>query len=378
MRVLLLSDSSSAHTEKWALGLAENGIHIGLFSFNKAAYEWYNHPNITVFFEPDTRINAESTLTKLAYIKYVSILKRIIRHFKPDVLHAHYATSYGLVGALSGFKPFVLSVWGSDVYDFPTRSKLHRRILQYNLKKAALLMSTSKVMAEELKKYTNKAVLVTPFGVNVNEFSKKVIPDKDKNVTHIGSIKSLEEKYGIEYIIEAVKILLDRRPGLGLKVHLVGGGGETENYKKLINDYKLDSHFVVPGRIPFSEMSAYHNLLDIFLNVSIDDSESFGVACVEAMACEKPVIVSDVGGLMEVVNNGEFGLVIPKKNALAMANAIEQLIDDPAKAITLGEKARQHVLAHYNWENNLKIVMNAYTKLLDETRAHEDQIKTKH
>src|SRR5438105_2510828 len=115
MKVLLLSDTHSEHTEKWARGLADKGIEVGLFSFNKAAYEWHQYERITVFFEPEDVINADRFLTKLSYLKYVSILKKIIRHFKPDILHAHYATSYGLIGALSGFHPFVLSVWGSDV-----------------------------------------------------------------------------------------------------------------------------------------------------------------------------------------------------------------------------------------------------------------------
>ena len=81
MRILLLSDTYSEHTEKWALGLANKGVEVGLFSFNKASYDWYAHPNITVFFEPAKKINAESTLTKLAYLKYVTILKKIIKHF---------------------------------------------------------------------------------------------------------------------------------------------------------------------------------------------------------------------------------------------------------------------------------------------------------
>jgi L-malate glycosyltransferase len=86
MKILLLSDSYSEHTEKWALGLANSGIEVGLFSFNKSSYEWYNHKNITVFFEPDRKINAEKTLTKIAYLKYVTVLKKIIRHFQPDIL----------------------------------------------------------------------------------------------------------------------------------------------------------------------------------------------------------------------------------------------------------------------------------------------------
>ncbi len=363
MKVLLLSDTYSEHTEKWALGLAESGIKVGLFSFNKASYEWYHHPNISLFYEPEEKINAESTLTKLAYFKYVSILKKIIKHFKPDILHAHYATSYGIVGALSGFRPFILSVWGSDVYDFPGRSKLHKKIFQYNLRKADMIMSTSEIMKKEIKKYTNKEILVTPFGVDIQNFNLLDSPSKDKSIVHIGTIKPIEEKYGISYIIDAAKILTAKGEHR-FKFYLIGPGTDLESYKKNIHDQGLDSVFEVTGRIPFHQINQYHNLLDIFLNVSIDDSESFGVAAVEAMACEKPVIVTDVGGLMEVVNHGEFGLIVPKKNAEAIAKAIEDLLQNKSMAKELGKKAREHVLELYDWKNNLKSMIDHYQNIL--------------
>ncbi|MEI6019617.1 MAG: glycosyltransferase [Bacteroidota bacterium] len=367
MKVLLLSDTYSEHTEKWALGLADSGIKIGLFSFNKASYEWYHHPNITLFYEPEEKINAESTLTKLAYFKYVSILKKIIKHFKPDILHAHYATSYGIIGSLSGFHPFILSVWGSDVYDFPGRSKLHKKVFQYNLKKADLIMSTSQIMKLEIKKYTNKEILVTPFGVDIKNFSLMEMPNKDKSVIHIGTIKPIEEKYGINYIIDAAKIVSEKNKFQAFKFYLIGPGADLQSYKQKIQEKGLQEVFEVTGRIPFHEINYYHNLLDIFLNVSIDDSESFGVAAVEAMACEKPVVVSDVGGLMEVVANGEFGVIVPKKNAEAIAEAIQKLLNDKAFGQALGKRARQHVLALYDWQNNLSDMITHYHNILSVT-----------
>lgn len=363
MRVLLLSDTYSEHTEKWALGLADKGVEIGLFSFNKASYEWYHHKNIKIFFEPEQKINAESTLTKLSYLKYISIIKKIVKHFKPDILHAHYATSYGLVGALSGFHPFILSVWGSDVYDFPTRSKLHKRVFQYNLKRADLLMSTSRVMKEEVKKYTSKDILVTPFGVNTAEFSRKPV-EKEKDVFYVGTIKPIEEKYGIIYIIDAAKLLTERFPDKKFKFLLIGPG-TIEHYQKIINDKGLAQTIELTGRIPFKEISDYHNRLDVFLNVSIDDSESFGVAAVEAMACEKPVIVTDVGGLKEVVNDGEFGIVIKKEDHVALANAIEKIMKEPEVYASIGSKARKHVLLNYDWNNNLNEMLTAYNSILE-------------
>ncbi len=362
MKVLLLSDTYSEHTEKWALGLADNGIEIGLFSFNKATYPWHNHKNITVFFEPDKKINAESTFTKLSYVKYVSVLKKIIKHFKPDILHAHYATSYGLVGALSGFQPFILSVWGSDVYNFPKRSRIHKRVFQYNLKKANVILSTSEVMKVETQFYTNKEVLVTPFGVDTSVFKNAIVPNKLADTIYIGTIKPIEEKYGIVYIIEAAEILLKLHSNKKFKFYLIGPGSDLAYYQKIIDEKKLTEHFVITDRIPFSEIANYHNLLDVFLNVSIDDSESFGVAAVEAMACEKPVIVTDVGGLKEVVNEGEFGIIVPKMNAEAIANAVETILErDNTHS---GKAAREHVLKHYDWQNNLKYMISIYNNLI--------------
>jgi len=364
MKVLLLSDMNSAHTEKWALGLANSNIEVGLFSFNKAAYEWYNHKNITVFFEPEHKTNAENLLTKLSYIKYVSILKKIIKQFKPDIVHAHYATSYGLIGALSGFEPFFLSVWGADVYDFPKKSTLHKRIFQFNLKKANIIMSTSNVMMAEIKKYTNKDVIVTPFGVDLSKFSNRPSKLNKQNCIYVGTIKPIEEKYGIEYIIDAAELIINRTTDVNYKFLLVGPSNKLNYYKEIISQKKLDNYFEITGRIPFNDIVEYHNLLDIFLNVSIDNSESFGVAAVEAMACEKPVIVSDVGGLMEVVNNGEFGTIIPKKNAVELANAIENISKNLAEARMNGKRARAHVLKLYDWNNNLLNVIEEYNLCL--------------
>lgn len=364
MKILLLADTHSQHTEKWALGLADKNFKIGLFSFNKTSYEWYNHSNITVFFEPEQQINPDSILTKLAYLKYVKILKEIISHFQPDILHAHYATSYGLIGALSRFKPFVLSVWGADVYDFPARSKLHKKLFQYNLKKASVILSTSHIMREEIKKYTSRDIMVTPFGVDTAVFSPRENPLKPIGTVCIGTIKPIEEKYGIIYIIEAAKILVEKHKNIKFKFWLVGAGKDLGTYRSKISENQLTDFFEVTGRVPFNEVSNYHNLLDIFLNVSVYDSESFGVATVEALACEKPVIVTDVGGLSEVVNHGEFGIIVPRRNAGAIASAVEQFLENPESTKRMAEKARQHVLKHYDWKNNIEIMTQIYNNLL--------------
>jgi glycosyltransferase involved in cell wall biosynthesis len=219
MRVLLLSDTYSEHTEKWALGLVSHSVEVGLFSFNKASYPWHqNKTNITVLFEPENQLDPVSISSKLSYLKYVKLLKKAILNFKPDVVHAHYATSYGLIGALSGFHPFVISAWGTDVMKFPQKNLLFKSILKYNLNKADAICATSYTIKDFLKPVTSKNVYVIPFGVNVDEFCKKDVKSLfGKESFVLGCIKALEDLYNIDILIKAFSVLKLKFPSKSLK-----------------------------------------------------------------------------------------------------------------------------------------------------------------
>lgn len=361
MKILLLSDTYSEHTEKWALSLANRGLHIGIFSFNKAAYEWYNHPNITIFFEPESKINAESTLTKLAYLKYVSILKKIIRHFKPDVLHAHYATSYGLVGALSGFHPFVISSWGTDVMKFPNKNIVAKSILKYNFRQADRLCATSQVIKEYIAKISPKAVSVIPFGIDTDRFK----PERQespfgKGQFVIGCIKSLESIYKIDVLMRAFYELLKVHPNVRLLI--IGEGSQEQKLKHLATELELGKRIMFTGRVPYHEIPFHYNMLDALVNIS--EYESFGVSVAEAMACAVPVVVSHVGGLAEIVERDDLGIRVPVNDIEATTRALRLLVEEPDLRRRFAEEGRKHVLQKYNWSNNLDDMIALYRDLL--------------
>jgi glycosyltransferase involved in cell wall biosynthesis len=361
MKILLLSDTCSEHTEKWALGLAGNGVEVGLFSFNKASYEWYDHNNITVFFEPEKKINAERTLTKLAYLKYVAILKKIIQHFKPDVLHAHYATSYGLVGALSGFHPFVISAWGTDVMKFPNKNFVAKSILRYNFSNADLICATSNTIKEYIAPVIDKDVTVIPFGIDVNKFKPTPVSPVFKEGDFVlGSIKSLEKLYNIDVLINSFYRLHEKYPQL--KLLIIGEGSAGEKLKALVKKLEIEDKVMFTGRVPFSEISDYYNRISVLVNIS--EYESFGVSVIEAMACGKPVIVTNVGGLKEVVKDDTVGLKVEIGNVEQTAAAIERLVTDAALYQRISETARMYATTTYNWNDNLQQMLDAYKRLI--------------
>jgi len=361
MRVLLLADTYSEHTEKWALSLADSGIEIGLFSFNKASYDWHQHKNITVFFEPEKKINAEKTLTKLAYLKYVAVLKKIIRHFKPDILHAHYATSYGLVGALSNFHPFIISSWGTDVMKFPDKNFVAKSILSFNFKMADLLCATSNTIAGYIKKVSVKPVSVIPFGIDIKKFTPRKVDTIFKEGEFIiGSIKPLESLYNIDVTIKAFAALHKKYPNFRLLI--IGEGSEEKKLQELCTSLGVQNGVTFTGRIPFNEISRHYNMIDVLVNIS--EYESFGVSIIEAMACEKPVVVTNVGGLKEIVKDDSLGIKVEVGNVEQTAGAIEQLYSDKKKYSEIARKSREHVVTHYNWDENLKQMIVAYQELM--------------
>lgn len=369
MKVLLLSDISNPHTIKWAKGLASKGIEVvifGLSEFDPSLYSEYR--NIQVYSDNFSLSDVKKTdgsFSKIRYLKTLGKVQKIIKKIKPDILHAHYASSYGLLGALCNFHPFVLSVWGSDVYDFPVKSFLHKNILKFNFRRADRILSTSQVMANQTKRFTNKPILVTPFGIDLNLFRSNPVESLfSRNDIVIGTVKTLEEKYGIEYLIRAFKIVKEKNPGQLLKLLIVGGGSLEGKLKQLSKDLEIGADIVFTGKVNYDQTPFYHNMIDISVFPSVLDSESFGVSVIEASACSKPVVVTHVGGLPEVVEDKVSGLIVPPRNVPALADSIDCLVKDKKMRIMLGANGRNRVEKLFNWENNLQQMIDIYTHIL--------------
>ncbi|MDZ4664864.1 MAG: glycosyltransferase [Bacteroidota bacterium] len=360
MRILLLADVASGHTEKWALGLAQRGIEVGIFSLNKTEFPWMaNVPNIKVLFELKERHVANGLSSKFTYFTYIPKLKKIISNFKPDVVHAHYASSYGLLGALIKFHPFVLSAWGTDVMKFPQENFMNKKIMRFNLKCADAVCATSETINAYIQELYPRKVNVIPFGIDFNTF-KPDLSLRSKDHFVIGAIKSLEKIYNIDVLIKAFVLVHSKYPKTQLMI--VGDGKEKDNLKRLVKQLNLNDSVEFTGKVPFKETVNYFNKLNCLVNVS--QYESFGVSVIEAMACMVPVVVSDTGGLKDIVSNGETGTCVEPGNIAKTVEAIERVIMDKNFATTSAEKALNSVRERFNWQTNLDQQIAVYQLLV--------------
>lgn len=366
MKVLLLSDAGSIHTRRWVQSLNDRGCQILLFNLLKCDLSPYKEMSHVQVFSCDfvLRDNAalsQRILDKIVYLKALRLLRHQIRHFRPDFVHAHYACSYGLIGALANFHPYVLSVWGSDVYNYPRQGKLYRRLLTFSLRRADYVLSTSHCMARETNLYTDKSIDVTPFGVDMQLFAPVEGTQKPASFV-VGNVKTLKACYGIDTLIQSFAIIHQRHPDTDMRLLIAGTGPDREQLIALCETLGIRPFVDFLGYIPNRELPKLYAQFDV--SVSLSREESFGVVAVEAMSCACPVVTSDAEGFCEVVDNGVTGYIVPKDNPEAAADAIERFITDPQLHAAMGAAARQRVAKLYDWERNVDTMIEIYRRVI--------------
>jgi glycosyltransferase involved in cell wall biosynthesis len=360
MKVLLLADAGSVHTEKWAIGLASKGISVGIFSFNRMHSNWIdNHVNIVLLYQPKSAISGKKTSEKLRYFSYLYKLKSAIKAFEPNILHAHYASSYGLMGAITGFHPYIVSVWGTDVYSFPKESWSKKWILQYVLRKAKVICSTSKNMANEISAYTQKNASIIPFGIDTGRFKRKHIYQETRIL--FGTVKALEEVYGIDRLIRAFHYFVTNlNSNAGLIIY--GSGSQEQSLRQLVNELELYEKVDFRGFVCGDALIHAYEQMDIFMALS--RSESFGVAVLEASAMQLPVIASNVGGLKEVVSDSQTGFLVDGDDLNEVISRMRLLSENQKLRLEMGVRGRQLVMKYYDFQVNLREQTNVYHEVM--------------
>ena len=360
--LLLVSDARSIHTARWANAMADRGWTVTLASPRDAGEQAYRPGVEVVCLVPEGTTAGDSPL---AYLKMVPALRKVIARVNPDIVNSHYVTGYALLAnaAVAGRRPHLASVWGRDVYDIPAASPKAKLLVQGNLRAATAIASTSRSMAEQTRTLcgARQQIFVTPFGMDLPTFPERGWGEPAEPV-RIGTIKTMANKYGIDTLIEAFALVVAAEPGVHLDLY--GPGPETEALQALAARTCPEGSYTFHGSIPHDQVPSAMRGLDVYVALSRLDSESFGVAILEASCSGVPVVVSDASGPAEVTEEGVTGFIVPRDNAERAAEKILDLVRDPQLRATMGHAGREHVETQYAWDHCVDLMLDAYAQTI--------------
>jgi L-malate glycosyltransferase len=350
VRIFFIAFGQSIHTIKWVKHFADSG----------------NQVMLVTFYQPQPIANADiryidSSNRNLVFLKTKKVNK-LLSEFHPDIVHAHYASSCGLVAALTGFHPFVLSVWGDDILEFPRKSPIHKLVIKSVLKRADYITATSNMLAEKTRELAEpyKEIKVIPFGVDLNKFKPERKSTSGKIV--IGTARAFTPKYGLEYLIKAFAQL--RQKYSNIKLTLIGDGPLRQQLASLADSLGVTADITFTGAIPNDEVAVKLRGFDIFVMPSVGEGDIFGVAAVEAMASRLPVVATKVGGLPEVVDDGRTGRIVEPANVDSLAKGLESYILSEELRLSHGMQGRAKVENQYDWSQNANSMAELYRTIL--------------
>ncbi|NMP16197.1 TIGR04063 family PEP-CTERM/XrtA system glycosyltransferase [Thalassotalea sp. Y01] len=339
----------------------------------------------------------KSWLAKIPIIGYLFYVRHLAKHIeqhvvteKPDLIQCHSPMLNALAAVRVARKhniPIayeVRALWEDAAVDtgkVKTNSPMYRLIKSVE-QKAFETVDAVSCICEGLKKdiqargIASNKIFITPNAVDLSKFQPLIEKDPEllqryrledkKVIAFIGSFFKYE---GLSYLLKAMSHILKQRKDIHLL--LVGGGNERENLVEQTIKLRLAEHVTFVDRVSADQVARYYSLADIMIypRESIRLTELVTpLKPLEAMAQNKPVIASDIGGHRELIQDGETGYLVPAHDAKALAQQVLNVIDDEQELAKITANGLDYVTVQRTWDATAAQYADVYRKLVS---AHE-------
>lgn len=295
-----------------------------------------------------------------------------------DILHTHlphpWNASISSIVSLLRNKPLFLT-YHNDIVGKGLNSFIAHcynitalKLLLYRSRKIFIAHKNYFKWSPFLKAFRDK-VTVAPPGVDGDKFRPipHIYTRTEKNIIFFVSILDKLHIYkGLEYLLLSIKKISAKIP---IKLYIGGKGDLEDYYKKIVRVNGLEEivHFL--GFLPDEELNRYYNICDIFVLPSISVAqEGFGLVALEAMACGKPVIVTDITGVADVVKKEKTGIVVKPKNIDELMGALIFMFSNEKERKTMGDNAYRCVKEKYTCEKQADIIEQEYLEVINKKR----------
>jgi len=238
------------------------------------------------------------------------------------------------------------------------------------LPKADIVYNTTETYAETSPVLKNLPHRVIPIGIfydKIDEAQKRLglTPEK-KNPRQILFLGRLAGNKGCDYLVKAMPKILSQFPDA--KLIICGDGEEKGHIVDLVTQLDIGPAVTFLGTATFDRLVELYYTSIVYVFPSINRLEAFGIVQLEAMANYTAVVASDIPGPNAVMEPGKSGLLVPKQNPDAIADAVCSLLADPEKAKAMGKRGRELVETKYNWKTIVKQVLALYEEALMKKR----------
>ncbi|WP_434685654.1 glycosyltransferase family 4 protein [Pseudanabaena minima] len=371
-----------AFIRETVLQMRSLGINFKIFAPAYEGSQTHNLDNIEIYrfryffkrFENLVRDGAPTKLQKqplyiLVALSYILLgawqLFWLCKKQKPDLLHVNWPFPHGLMAyptsKLLGI-PMLFSFHGAELL-LAKKFSFVGAILRWQIPMARSVTANSSFTKALIQKLYSGAVTVIPYGLTIEP--KKTVPRNPEEDMKLLFVGRLDERKGLRYLLEALPLVLSKYP---VRLRIVGKGILEDEIKAQCKELKLEKVVDFLGFVSKEELANEYASCDIFVLPAIVDSkgdtEGLGIVMIEALAHEKPVIASAVGGIVDVIQSGVTGILVKEKDPQALFQAIVDLIADPVRAKELGHRGLKDIQVRFGWSHLVLLWQDVFTKAL--------------
>jgi glycosyltransferase involved in cell wall biosynthesis len=349
----LLGDANSVHVQRWATEMLARGCRVSVITARPAAVLAAEQRSIA------------PVSTSVDWLFRISQTRRHLEMLAPDIVHAHYITSYGYLAARCARHPLVMTAWGSDILLTPRQSRLKRWLTKWSLRQADLITGDSMDLIAEIAAYRPAAkVRQVHWGVDMSRFRPSDWAAKP--AFDVVSLRSWEPNYNIDVIVEAFALFCRHSPHNGAHLHLLGGGSGEAALRAQLRELDIESKTTLHGRVDDAAMAAMLSACKV--SISVPDSDATSVSVLESMASGLSVVASDLPANRQWLE-GDDGVLVRAGDAAALARVLERLSLDDECAKDVGRRNHARMIQSGDRAVQMDLMLAMYEELLRDARG---------
>jgi glycosyltransferase involved in cell wall biosynthesis len=284
-----------------------------------------------------------------------------------DILHVHWPFPHGLMALLPAWlrDVKVVSSCHSAEFALAAKSKLSTSLLALSLRKPDIITANSTHTANLVSGVVQRKAEIIPWGATV-KVEPSARPAAQTMIPLLLFSGRLVERKGVNFLLRAMPAILAKRE---VRLVITGDGDYRREWEDLAVKLGLNGMVTFTGFVTNEKLSSLFRSCSVYVHPAIYDSrgdtEGLGVVLVEALTNRKPVVASRVGGIVDIIKDGETGLLVPEKDPEAIAKTVLRLLENPDYAQRLGEQGCAYATDYFNWDR----IMDQYEAIYRKLRA---------